>query len=168
MNLFFWVLLNLAVPIAGPIFTLALVAPAYGWRVARTMIAASVKDGQLFWCAIGLCAADGWRAITWGDKLVDFHDLPGGVSIRGPTHLPQLDLWDSAELILAPSRGGASETIYSIVGNKQKSRPHHEGRVDLQHPDFHRHVRPVPAGHFQQITTQFAHFVIASVVVPTR
>ncbi|MGF6856122.1 hypothetical protein [Paraburkholderia sp. CI3] len=28
MNLFFWLLLNLAVPIAKPIFTLALVAPA--------------------------------------------------------------------------------------------------------------------------------------------
>ncbi|HEX3379054.1 MAG TPA: hypothetical protein VHU21_04520 [Paraburkholderia sp.] len=64
MNLFFWILLNLAVPIAGPIFTLALVAPAYGWRVARTMIAASVKDGQLFWCAIGLCAAAIYEAVT--------------------------------------------------------------------------------------------------------
>ncbi|MBB5460904.1 MULTISPECIES: hypothetical protein [unclassified Paraburkholderia] len=63
MNLFFWLLLNLAVPIAGPIFTLALVAPAYGWRVARTMIAASVEDGQLFWCAIGLCAAAIYEAV---------------------------------------------------------------------------------------------------------
>jgi hypothetical protein len=64
MNLSFWILLNLAVPIAGPVFTLALVAPAYGWRVARTMIAASVKDGQLFWCAIGLCAAAIYEAVT--------------------------------------------------------------------------------------------------------
>ncbi|KXU87651.1 hypothetical protein CI15_16100 [Paraburkholderia monticola] len=64
MNLFFWMLLNLAVPIAGPVFTLALVAPAFGWRVARTMIAASVKDGQLFWCAIGLCAAAIYEAVT--------------------------------------------------------------------------------------------------------
>ncbi|MEX3788260.1 hypothetical protein [Paraburkholderia sp. BR14374] len=63
MNLFFWLLLNLAVPIAGPILTLALVAPAYGWRVARTMIEASVKDGQLFWCAIGLCAAAIYEAV---------------------------------------------------------------------------------------------------------
>jgi hypothetical protein len=57
MNLFFWMLLNLGVPIVGPIFTLALVAPAHGWRVAKALIAASVKDGQLFWCAIGLCAS---------------------------------------------------------------------------------------------------------------
>jgi hypothetical protein len=64
MNLFFWMLLNLAVPIAGPIFTLALIAPAYGWRIARAMIAASVKDGQLFWCAIGLCAAAIYEAVT--------------------------------------------------------------------------------------------------------
>ncbi|MFL9953466.1 hypothetical protein PQR25_27545 [Paraburkholderia nemoris] len=54
MNLFFWMLLNLGVPIVGPIFTLALVAPTHGWRVAKALIAASVKDGQLFWCAIGL------------------------------------------------------------------------------------------------------------------
>jgi hypothetical protein len=30
MNFFFWVLLNLGVPIIGPIFTLVLVAPAHG------------------------------------------------------------------------------------------------------------------------------------------
>jgi hypothetical protein len=64
MNLFFWMLLNLAVPVTGPILTLALVAPAYGWRVASAMIAASVKDGQLFWCAIGLCAAAIYEAVT--------------------------------------------------------------------------------------------------------
>ncbi|MFM0163121.1 hypothetical protein SAMN05444172_2691 [Burkholderia sp. GAS332] len=64
MNLFFWMLLNLGVPIVGPIFTLALVAPTHGWRVAKALIAASVKDGQLFWCAIGLCAAAVYEAVT--------------------------------------------------------------------------------------------------------
>ncbi|MFL9864745.1 hypothetical protein PQR67_11255 [Paraburkholderia fungorum] len=64
MNLFFWMLLNLGVPIVGPIFTLTLVAPTHGWRVAKTLIAASVKDGQLFWCAIGLCAAAVYEAVT--------------------------------------------------------------------------------------------------------
>jgi hypothetical protein len=64
MNLFFWMLLNLGVPIVGPIFTLALVAPAHGWRMAKALIAASVKDGQLFWCAIGLCAAAVYEAVT--------------------------------------------------------------------------------------------------------
>ncbi|MFL9994903.1 hypothetical protein PQR34_09860 [Paraburkholderia sediminicola] len=64
MNLFLWMLLNLGVPIVGPIFTLALVAPTHGWRVAKTLIAASVKDGQLFWCAIGLCAAAVYEAVT--------------------------------------------------------------------------------------------------------
>jgi hypothetical protein len=57
-------LLNLGVPIIGAIFTLALVAPTHGSRVARTLIAASVKDGQLFWCAIGLCAAAVYEAVT--------------------------------------------------------------------------------------------------------
>ncbi|CAE6797494.1 hypothetical protein [Paraburkholderia aspalathi] len=64
MNLFFWMLLNLGVPIVGPIFTLALVAPTHGWRVAKALIAASVKDGQLFWCAIGLCATAVYEAVT--------------------------------------------------------------------------------------------------------
>ncbi|MFL9915612.1 hypothetical protein PQR75_09485 [Paraburkholderia fungorum] len=64
MNLFFWMLLNLGVPIVGPIFTLALAAPTHGWRVAKALIAASVKDGQLFWCAIGLCAAAVYEAVT--------------------------------------------------------------------------------------------------------
>ena len=64
MNLFFWTLLNLGVPIIGPIFTLALVAPARGWRAAGTLIAASVKDGQLFWCATGLCASAIYEGLT--------------------------------------------------------------------------------------------------------
>ena len=64
MTLFFWMLLNLGVLIVGPIFTLALVAPTHGWRAARALIAVSVKDGQLFWCAIGLCAAAGYEAVS--------------------------------------------------------------------------------------------------------
>ncbi|WNC88242.1 hypothetical protein RI103_10885 [Paraburkholderia sp. FT54] len=64
MNLFFWMLLNLGVPIIGPIFTLALVVPAHGWHVAKTLIAGSVKDGQLFWCAIGLFASAIYEAVT--------------------------------------------------------------------------------------------------------
>lgn len=64
MNLYFWMLLNPGVPIIGPIFTLALVAPAHGWRVSKALIAGSVKDGQLFWCAIGLCASAGYEVVT--------------------------------------------------------------------------------------------------------
>src|ERR1700761_1241286 len=64
MNFFFWMLLNLGVPIIDPIFTLALVAPAHGWRVAKTLIAGSVKDGQLFWCAIGLLASAVYEVVT--------------------------------------------------------------------------------------------------------
>ncbi|CAH2806063.1 MAG: hypothetical protein CPDRYMAC_6174 [uncultured Paraburkholderia sp.] len=64
MNFFFWTLLNLAVPIAGPIFTLAFVAPAHGWHFAKVLIGASVRDGQLFWCPIGLCAAGIYEAVT--------------------------------------------------------------------------------------------------------
>ena len=69
MNLFFWTLLNLVVPVVGPVFTLALVAPTHGRRVAQTLIAASVRNGQLFWCAIGLSAAaiyEGLSALQQG------------------------------------------------------------------------------------------------------
>ncbi|MGF6771362.1 hypothetical protein P3T18_003841 [Paraburkholderia sp. GAS199] len=64
MNLFFWALLNLFVPIFGPIFTLALMAPTHGRAIAWRLIRASVRDGQLFWCAIGLCAAALYEAMT--------------------------------------------------------------------------------------------------------
>jgi hypothetical protein len=64
MKFFFWMLLNPGVPIVGPIFTLALVVPAHGWRVAKALIAASVKDGQLFWCAIGLCASAAYEVLA--------------------------------------------------------------------------------------------------------
>lgn len=64
MNLSFWLLLNVGVPIAGPICTLALVAPAYGSRVAAALICGSVKDGQMFWCAIALCAASAYEAAS--------------------------------------------------------------------------------------------------------
>jgi hypothetical protein len=47
-----------------PDLTLALVAPAHGWRVAKTLIAGSVKDGQLFWCAIGLFASALYEVVT--------------------------------------------------------------------------------------------------------
>ncbi|HZZ10936.1 MAG TPA: hypothetical protein VFE79_09585 [Paraburkholderia sp.] len=64
MNPFFWMVLNVGVSIIGPIFTLALIVPTHGWRVARVLIGGSVKDGQLFWCAIGLCAAAIYEAVT--------------------------------------------------------------------------------------------------------
>jgi hypothetical protein len=74
MNLCFWMLLNLGVPIIGPIFTLALVAPAHGWRVARVLINGSVKDGQLFWCAIGLAASAAYEVVIALDQGSD--DVP--------------------------------------------------------------------------------------------
>jgi hypothetical protein len=64
MNLFFWMLLNLGVPIIGPVFTLALVAPAHGWPAAKALIAASVNDGQLFWCASGLSACAAYEVVA--------------------------------------------------------------------------------------------------------
>jgi hypothetical protein len=57
MNLVFWLLLNVAVPVGGPLFTLALIAPTHGSAVAKKLVFESVKDGQMFWSAIALSAA---------------------------------------------------------------------------------------------------------------
>jgi hypothetical protein len=57
MNLFFWLLLNLGVPIAGPIFMLTLFSVTHGKALARRLIVESVAKGQLLWSAIALSAA---------------------------------------------------------------------------------------------------------------
>jgi hypothetical protein len=63
MNLLFWLLLNLGVPIMGPVFTLALTAPTHGSVVARTLVFESLKDGQMFWSAIAVSAAAIYEAV---------------------------------------------------------------------------------------------------------
>lgn len=57
MTYFLWWLLNVGVPILGPILILAPVAISHGKPIAKQMIFESVKDGQLFWSAIALSAA---------------------------------------------------------------------------------------------------------------
>ncbi|WP_179401079.1 hypothetical protein [Burkholderia guangdongensis] len=69
MNAFYWLLLNIGVPVLGPIFMLALVSPSYGWPVAKRMIFDAVKDGQLFWAAIALSASALYELFTWLDKV---------------------------------------------------------------------------------------------------
>jgi hypothetical protein len=64
MDFFFWLLLNLAAPIVGPVFTLALVAVTHGYAVARQLIVESVKDGQLLWSAIALSASATYEAVA--------------------------------------------------------------------------------------------------------
>jgi hypothetical protein len=57
MNLFFWLLLNLGVPIVGPFFILALFAVTRGRSVAQHLMMESVRNGQLFWSAISFSAS---------------------------------------------------------------------------------------------------------------
>lgn len=64
MDLFFWLPLNLAAPIVGPVFTIALAAVAHGYDVARQLIVESVKDGQLLWSAMALSASATYEAVT--------------------------------------------------------------------------------------------------------
>jgi hypothetical protein len=64
MDLFFWLLLNLCVPLAGPVSLLALFSLTHGCGVARQLIVESVRGGQLLWSAISLSAAAIYEAIT--------------------------------------------------------------------------------------------------------
>lgn len=64
MDLCFWLLLNLCVPITGPICMLALFSLTHGYGVARQLIIESVRGGQLLWSAISLSAAAIYEAIT--------------------------------------------------------------------------------------------------------
>lgn len=70
MNYFFWLLLNIGVPLFGPIGMLATVAVSYGRPIAKQLIFESVKDGQLFWSAISLSAAAVYELIAALDKAV--------------------------------------------------------------------------------------------------
>ncbi|MGF7135009.1 hypothetical protein P3T40_006515 [Paraburkholderia sp. EB58] len=47
MDLFFWLLLNLCVPLAGPVSLLALFSLTHGYGVARELIVESVRGGRL-------------------------------------------------------------------------------------------------------------------------
>jgi len=64
MNAFFWWLLNIGVPIAGPIFMLGLFSVTHGKPVARQLIYESIKGGQLLWSAIAISAAAIYESAT--------------------------------------------------------------------------------------------------------
>jgi hypothetical protein len=64
IDLFFWVWLNVGVPLVGPAVTLALVAPIHGAAVMKQLIAESVNGGQLFWIANGLSASTIYEAFA--------------------------------------------------------------------------------------------------------
>jgi hypothetical protein len=70
MNYFFWLLLNIGVPLFGPIAMLATVAVSYGKTTAKRLIFESVKDGQLFWSAIAISAAAVYEVIVALDREV--------------------------------------------------------------------------------------------------
>lgn len=63
MNFFFWLLLNLVVPIVVPVFTLALTVVTHGYGVARQLVIGSVRDGQLLWSATALSASAIYDAV---------------------------------------------------------------------------------------------------------
>lgn len=64
MNAFFWWLLNIGVPIAGPILMLGLFAVTHGKALARLLIYESIKGGQLLWSAIAISAAAVYESTT--------------------------------------------------------------------------------------------------------
>ncbi|RKP57492.1 hypothetical protein [Pararobbsia silviterrae] len=59
-----WLFLNIGVPIFAPLFSLLSMSPVIGSRASHQMMCASIRDGQLFWVAIGLCAAGTFEVLT--------------------------------------------------------------------------------------------------------
>lgn len=87
MNAFFWWLLNIGVPIAGPILMLGLFSVTHGKAVARLLIVESIKGGQLLWSAIAISAA----ALYEGATALE----------REPGPAPLLELAVTAFLLIA-------------------------------------------------------------------
>lgn len=67
---FGWLLLNVAIPLAAPIaiFPLLGAGTKYRGRV-RELIMRSVREGQLFWTVIALCAAASYKAAVYMGTL---------------------------------------------------------------------------------------------------
>ncbi len=63
LALFFWIWLNVGVPLIGPVVTLALAVPAHGVTVMKPLIAESVGRRQLLWTANGLAASTIYEAL---------------------------------------------------------------------------------------------------------
>lgn len=64
MNAFFWWLLNIGVPIAGPVCMLGLFSVTHGKGLARLLIYESLKGGQLLWSAIAISATAIYESAT--------------------------------------------------------------------------------------------------------
>jgi hypothetical protein len=75
MNYFFWLLLNIGVPVFGPIFFLTLAAVSYGKAAAREMILESVKDGQMYWTAIAVSTAGIYESWTLASQNLPISKL---------------------------------------------------------------------------------------------
>jgi hypothetical protein len=103
MNYFFWLLLNIGVPVLGPIFLLALVSIPYGRAVSKGMIFDSVKDGQLFWAAIALSAAALYELFTCLDKLKAEVEVAHEATRIAAMHIPTAVSAASQALSLEPS-----------------------------------------------------------------
>ncbi|WP_233234941.1 hypothetical protein [Bordetella sp. LUAb4] len=58
-----WIMMNLLIPVVGPMLLLGLITPIRGFGVAKQLIKESVDDGQLYWSTIALSAAAIYEAI---------------------------------------------------------------------------------------------------------
>ncbi|MGB9109847.1 MAG: hypothetical protein WCC39_14290 [Telluria sp.] len=78
---FGWLLLNVAVPLLAPIafFPLLNAGKGYSGRV-RELIMRSVREGQLFWTVIAMCAAASYEAAVHMGEL-EGDEIAGGTSI---------------------------------------------------------------------------------------
>jgi hypothetical protein len=59
-----WLVLTIGVPLFAPMCSLLAISPVIGPQAARQMIWESIRDGQLFWVTIGLCAGGIYEVAT--------------------------------------------------------------------------------------------------------
>lgn len=59
-----WLFLNIGVPIFAPMSILVSLSAVFGAHESRAMLRDAIDDGQLYWTAIGLCAAGLYEVLT--------------------------------------------------------------------------------------------------------
>ncbi|MGK5035963.1 hypothetical protein [Janthinobacterium sp. LB3P118] len=93
-----WLLLNVGVPLLGPIALLPLLGAGKKYRGrVRKLIRRSLQEGQLFWTVIAMCAAASYEAaVHLGELKVTPKDISFGSTIAWTAIV-----WHSAIIIIS-------------------------------------------------------------------
>ncbi|TDG02175.1 hypothetical protein E1N52_41065 [Paraburkholderia guartelaensis] len=61
LDIAFWILMNLVVPILAPIGVLGLTRFSHDATAAKELMSEAVKDGQLYWSSMAICSSAVWE-----------------------------------------------------------------------------------------------------------